>query len=353
MRTHRARAGQPERDADGRGRTSAGEAVAGPRTGEAAPGAGAAVADVEVRPVAGHIGAEIAGVDLTAPLDDAVVTLVRQALLRWKVVFFRDQHLDHAGHVALARRFGEPVVLRRRGGASPAGHPEVETTADRLELGGRFGMEHDEWLRRRRHTLLRGWHCDHGARIDPPAATILRAETVPPYGGDTTWASLAAAYAGLSEPVRAFVDGLRAEHRLGVGYQPRPGDDAYVRHLLDHQTATVHPLVRVHPETGERVLFVNGYYVEQIAGVSRPESAALLEMLLEQAVRPEYTVRFRWEPGSVAFWDNRATIHLAPGDNAHLQAPRIMHRVMLAGDVPVGVDGRPSQPLTGPAAGQW
>lgn len=111
-------------------------------------------------------------------------------------------------------------------------------------------MEHDEWLQRRRHTLLRGWHCDHGARVDPPAATILRAETVPPYGGDTTWSNLAAAYAGLSAPVREFVDGLRAEHRLGVGYQPRPGDDAYVRHLLDHQVASVHPLVRVHPETG-------------------------------------------------------------------------------------------------------
>jgi alpha-ketoglutarate-dependent sulfate ester dioxygenase len=309
-------------------------------------------AGVEVRPVAGHIGAEITGVDLAGDLDDTLVAAVRAAVLRWKVVFFRRQRLDHAAHVAFARRFGEPVVLGRRGKASPPEFPEIETTADRLELGGRFGMEHDEWLRRR-HTLLRGWHCDHGARVDPPAATILRAETVPPYGGDTTWSNLAAAYAGLSAPVREFVDGLRAEHRLGVGYQPRPGDDAYVRHLLDHQVASLHPLVRVHPETGERVLFVNGYYVEQIADVSRAESRAILEMLLEQAVRPEYTVRFRWEPGSVAFWDNRATIHLAPSDNAHLDAPRIMHRVMLTGDVPVGADGRPSEPITGTAPGRW
>ncbi|MFK0123807.1 TauD/TfdA dioxygenase family protein [Streptomyces nigra] len=308
---------------------------------------------IEVHPVAGHIGAEITGVDLAGGLDDAEVAAIRAAVLRWKVVFFRDQRLDHTGHVEFARRFGEPVVLRRRGSASPEKHPEIETTADRLELGGRFGMEYDEWLRRRRHHLLRGWHCDHGARVDPPAATILRAETVPPYGGDTTWANLAAAYAGLSAPVQRFVDGLRAEHRLGVGYQPRPGDDAYVRHLLDHQVATLHPLVRVHPETGERVLYVNGYYVEQIDGLSRAESAAVLDMLLEQAVRPEYTVRFRWRPGSVAFWDNRATIHLAPSDTAHLDAPRIMHRVMLAGDVPVGVDGAPSQPLTGTAPGRW
>ncbi|MGW5478647.1 TauD/TfdA dioxygenase family protein [Streptomyces sp. NPDC004008] len=308
---------------------------------------------ISVRPVAGRIGAEISGVDLAGDLDGATVTAIRSAVLRWKVVFFRDQKLDHAAHVALARRFGDPVVPGRRGSASPADFPEVETTADRLELGGRYGMEHDEWLRRRRHSLLRGWHCDHGARIDPPAATILRAETVPPYGGDTQWSNLAAAYAGLSEPVRRFVDGLRAEHRLGVGYQARPGDDAYLRHLLDHQVASEHPLVRVHPESGERSLFVNGYYVEQIRGLSRAESAHVLQMLLEQATRPEYTVRFRWEPGSVAFWDNRATIHLAPGDLVTPEHPRIMHRVMLAGEVPVGPDGRPSEPVTGTEPGRW
>ncbi|MER5845191.1 TauD/TfdA family dioxygenase [Streptomyces prasinus] len=332
------------------GRHTDGERADRERQAGAGPGT---ATGVEVRPVAGYIGAEITGVDLAEEPGDAVIAAVRAAVLRWKVVFFRGQRLDHAGHVALARRFGEPVVLPRRGKASPPGFPEIETTADRLELGGRFGMEHDEWLTRRRHTLLRGWHCDHGARIDPPAATILRAETVPPHGGDTTWSNLAAAYAGLSAPVREFADRLRAEHRLGVGYLPRSGDDAYVRHLLDHQTASEHPLVRVHPETGERVLFVNGYYVERITGLSRPESRAVLEMLLEQATRPEYTVRFRWEPGSVAFWDNRATIHLAPGDAAHLGRPRIMHRVMLAGDVPVGTDGRPSEPITGSAPGRW
>ncbi|SEU25608.1 taurine dioxygenase [Nonomuraea wenchangensis] len=308
---------------------------------------------MRVRPVAGHIGAEIEGVDLAAGLDDAAVAAIRAALHRWKVVFFRGQRLDHAGHVALARRFGEPVVPARRGSASPEGFPEVETTADRLELAGRYGMERAEWLERRRHSHLRGWHCDHGARMDPPAATILRAESVPAYGGDTTWANLVAAPEGLSEPVRRFVDGLRAEHRLGVGYQPRAGDDAYLRHLLSHQVATLHPLVRVHPETGERVLFVNGYYLERIAEVSRLESGPLLELLLGQATRPEYTVRFRWESGDVAFWDNRATMHLAPTDTGQLAQPRVMHRVMLRGEVPVGVDGRPSEPIIGPPPGTW
>jgi taurine dioxygenase len=311
------------------------------------------VTRLDVRPAAGHIGAEITGVDLAEPLTNETVAAIRAAVLRWKVVFFRGQRLDHASHAAFARRFGTPVLLPSRGSASPKDFPEVETTADRLELGGRYGMDHEEWLRRRRHSLLRGWHCDHGARVDPPAATILRAESVPPYGGDTTWSNLAVAYAGLSAPVRAFADGLRAEHRLGVGYQTRPGDDAYARHLLDRQIATDHPLVRVHPETGERVLFVNGYYVEQILQLSRPESRALLDMLLEQATRPEYTVRFRWEPGSVAFWDNRATIHLAPSDTSHVDHPRVMHRVMLAGDVPRGVDGQPSVPIVGSEPGRW
>lgn len=170
-------------------------------------GAGA----VEVRPVAGYIGAEIHGVDLAGPPADEVVAEIRAALLRWKVVFFREQKLDHAGHVAFARRFGEPITLRSRGSASPMDVPQVETTADRLELAVRHGMSHAEWLERRRHSTLRGWHADHTARIDPPALTVLRAERVPPYDGDTTWANLATAYAGLSEPVRRFADGLRRE----------------------------------------------------------------------------------------------------------------------------------------------
>ncbi|WP_328223575.1 TauD/TfdA family dioxygenase [Streptomyces sp. NBC_00104] len=302
---------------------------------------------LDVRPASGHIGADIHGVDLAAPLDDRTVAGIRAALLRWKVVFFREQKLDHAGQIAFARRFGEPIRLRSRGSVSPAGHPEIETTADRQELGRKHGMDQAEWLERRRHSTLRGWHADHTARIDPPALTLLRAERVPPYGGDTTWANLASAYAGLSEPVRRFADGLRAEHRLGVGYLARSGPDPYLRHLQDHQVASVHPVVRVHPETGERILYVNPYYVENIVDVTRAESRLLLEMFVEQITRPEYTVRLRWEPGSVALWDNRATVHLAPNDTAHLDFPRIMHRVMVAGDPPVGVDGTPSKSLCG------
>ena len=304
-------------------------------------------AALDVRPAAGHIGAEVGGVDLARPLDDRTVEAIRAALHRWKVLFFRDQRLDHAAHIAFARRFGDLVPPRSRGSASPADFPYIETTADRRELAGRYGQDRADWLDRRRHTPLRGWHSDLTTWIDPPAATVLRAEDVPPYGGDTTWSNLAAAYAGMSEPLRRFADGLRAEHRHGVGYLPVPGEDSYLRRLQERPVVSVHPLVRVHPHTGERLLFVNGYYVERITGVSRIESTPLLELFLQQATRPEYTVRFRWEPGSVAFWDNRATIHLAPSDTEHLDAPRIMHRVLLAGEVPVGPDGRPSTSVAG------
>ncbi|MGC0417202.1 alpha-ketoglutarate-dependent taurine dioxygenase [Embleya sp. AB8] len=305
------------------------------------------IAGLVVRPMATRIGAEISGVDLSDPLDDEVADAIWSAVLRWKVVFFREQHLDHAGHVALARRFGAPILSPSRGDASPAAFPQVQSMVDRLELAERYGQDRAQWLDRRRHTLLRDWHSDLTPWIDPPAATMLRAEAAPPYGGDTTWANLAAAYAGLSEPLRRLAESLRAEHRRGVGYLPLPGHDAYAQELQERPVVSIHPLVRVHPETGERVLLVNPYYVERFVELSRAESRALLELFVDQATRPEYTVRFPWEPGSIAFWDNRATIHLAAQDRDHLDSPRILHRVMLAGDVPVGVDGTPSTAVAG------
>lgn len=306
-----------------------------------------AIAGLDVRPMATHIGAEISGVDLSGPLEDEVVDAIRSAVLRWKVVFFREQHLDHAGHLAFARRFGEPIVSPSRGDASPAEFPQVQTMVDRLELAGRYGQDRAQWRDRRRNSLLHDWHSDLTPWIDPPAATILRAEATPPYGGDTTWANLATAYAGLSEPLQRLAESLRAEHRRGVGYLPKPGPDSYLKDLQEQPVVSIHPLVRVHPETRERLLLVNPYYVERFVELSRAESRAVLDMFVDQATRPEYTVRFRWEPGSVAFWDNRATIHLGAQDREQLGSPRVLHRVMVAGDVPVGVDGTPSTAVAG------
>jgi taurine dioxygenase len=176
---------------------------------------------------------------------------------------------------------------------------------------------------------------------------VLRAEVVPAYGGDTTWANTVAAYEGLSPVLRAFVDGLRAEHRYGAA-QARKGTTFGTGQVFDTKPLVArHPVVRVHPITGERALFVNPGFTSRIVGMRREESEAILALLFEHMTRPEYTVRFMWEPGSVAFWDNRATAHLGPQDIDHLDVQRVLHRVTLIGEVPVGVDGRESELVVG------
>ncbi|MFF0816041.1 TauD/TfdA dioxygenase family protein [Rhodococcus sp. NPDC003318] len=190
-----------------------------------------------------------------------------------------------------------------------------------------------------------GWHADVTAAVNPPAASILRAETLPSYGGDTQWSNTVAAYAGLSEPVRELADKLRAVHRFAPGAGSKPTDD-YLRRVSERPLLTEHPVVRVHPETGERALYVNPGFTSHLVGVSPHESRRLLELFYEELVRPEYTVRFRWEPGSVAFWDNRSTVHLAPRDLT-TDEDRRLYRVTLVGDVPVGPDERPSVALEG------
>jgi taurine dioxygenase len=156
-----------------------------------------------------------------------------------------------------------------------------------------------------------------------------------------------AAYEGLSKPLRDFVDGLRAEHRFLAGYQTSDEDGKLVKRINDNLLVSVHPVVRVHPETGERALFVNPGFTDRVVGLSALESRRVLELLHEQITRPEYTVRFRWQPGSLAFWDNPATAHLAPSDLDHLDVQRTLHRVTLIGDRPVGPDGFVSEIVAG------
>ena len=185
------------------------------------------------------------------------------------------------------------------------------------------------------------------AAVNPPAGSILRAEVVPEVGGDTQWTNLVAAYEGLSEPVQAFVDDAarraplrRAATRRGATARTPSGSN-------DNLLVAIHPVVRVHPVTGEKALFVNPGFTSHIVGVSARESQAILDLLYAEITRPEYTVRLRWEPGTVAFWDNRATAHLAPRDIEHLDLQRTLHRVTLVGDVPVGPDGRESELVAG------
>jgi taurine dioxygenase len=299
---------------------------------------------IGVRPVAGHIGADISGVDISQPLSGDQVAALRDALHRYKVIFFKDQHLDHAAQIAFGRQFGDLTYAHPHDDAPPDSYPEI-FTVDPRRYEQRYGEDFRKENRRRQYSYFTGWHTDVTAAVNPPAGSILRAETVPEIGGDTTWTNLVAAYQGLSEPVAAFVSTLRAEHRYGGPDAPRSG--SYGRRVSDNLLVAIHPVVRVHPVTGERALFVNPGFTSHIVGVSARESKAILDLLYAEITRPEYTARLRWEPGTVAFWDNRATAHLAPRDIEHLDLQRTLHRVTLVGDVPVGPDGRESELVAG------
>ncbi|MCV7068775.1 TauD/TfdA family dioxygenase [Mycolicibacterium farcinogenes] len=290
-----------------------------------------------IHPQAGWIGAEIRGIDLTAPLLDDEVAEIRAALLKWKVVFFRDQFIGHDDHLRLAWAFGSPTPAHPLFDSIP--DPDYPTIypifADRFK--SRYGS--------RRGFDKANWHADVTAAVNPPAASILRAEVIPPYGGDTQWSNTVAAYAGLSAPLQRLADGLRAVHRFAPPDGTTATDD-YRRRVDRRPLLTEHPVVRVHPETGERALYVNPGFTSHIVDVSPHESRRLLGLFYDELVRPEYTVRFKWEPGSIAFWDNRSTVHLAPSDLSG-EHDRRLYRVTLVGDVPIGPDGRPSVALDG------
>jgi alpha-ketoglutarate-dependent sulfate ester dioxygenase len=301
---------------------------------------------VDIRRVAGHIGAEILGLDISQALDPSTVDEIRQALLTYKVVFFRGQTLDHGSQIAFARQFGGLTHAHPHEDAPPEEYPQI-LTIDPQRYEAKYGENFRELYRKRQYSYYSGWHTDVTAAVNPPAASILRAETVPEFGGDTQWTNLVAAYEGLSEPLKVFVDGLRAEHRFLAGYQTAGEDEKYLKRINENLLVSIHPVVRVHPETGEKALFVNPGFTDRIVGVSALESRRILELLYEQITRPEYTVRFRWQPGSVAFWDNRATAHLAPSDLDHLDVQRTLHRVTLIGDRPVGPTGYVSEIISG------
>jgi alpha-ketoglutarate-dependent sulfate ester dioxygenase len=300
---------------------------------------------ITLKPLTGHIGVEIGGVDIAQPLDDATVEAIRSALDTWKVVFFRDQHLDHESQIAFGNHFGELTYAHPHDDAPPQGFPEIYTV-DPKRFEEQYGIDRTEQLRRYSYTS--GWHTDVTPAVNPPAGSILRADVVPEFGGDTTFTNLVVAYERLSDPVKRLVDTLWAEHRYGaspsgIGQK----SNSYKSRIDQNSLVANHPVVRVHPRTGERALFVNPVFTDHILDVSPLESRWILEHLFAHLSHPEHTVRFHWEPGSVAFWDNRATAHLGPQDIGHLNVERVLHRVTLIGEVPVGVDGRESQLVEG------
>jgi alpha-ketoglutarate-dependent taurine dioxygenase len=306
---------------------------------------------LDVARVAGHIGATVTGVDLSTELGPDTVTEIRAALLEHKVLFFPQQTgLEHAKQVAFASRFGDPIARARpQGSTELAAWPQIWTISPQADLEA-YGYDHEEHYRARQRSGISGWHTDLSTAVNPPAASVLRAETVPTHGGDTMWTNLDAAYDGLPAALRAFVDGLYAEHTFFAAYDMN-GEDARDRAILEQvgrePQIAHHPVVRVHPETGYRSLFVNPARVARILDLTPAESRGVLDLLFAELTRPEYTVRWSWTAGDVAFWDNRNTAHLGIGDYAHTGEPRRMHRVSLLGDTPVAPDGTSSRHISG------
>ena len=298
---------------------------------------------IEVSPLGIHIGAEIGGVDLTQPLAPETVKEIRAALLKWKVIFFHDQNIDHDSQLAFARQLGEPTIGHAVFGHIE-GYPEIYSVAKK-RAANQFGGPKmvAPWT---------GWHADITSAINPPAISILRGVTLPPYGGDTQWTNLAAAYEGLSETMRRFVDGLRGLHYTATP-DLEPGTQAYEDYKKRRKLVSEHPIVRVHPETGERALYISPSYLKSIVGMTPRESQYFTELLWEHAVRQEYIVRFRWKAGDMAIWDNRAACHHAPTDIFDVEGDRQLYRITLVGDVPVGVDGTPSKSIEGEPIVAW
>ena len=274
---------------------------------------------MEIRPLSGALGAEIRGVDLGATLDDGTIADVRRALLDHCVIFFRDQEFDAEQHKGFARRFGEIFV-----------HPNYR------------GMQDDDeivMVRREpgdQHIVGEEWHADTTMVTQPPMGALLYALEVPPYGGDTLFANQYLAYETLSDGMKRLIGGLRAVHsdRMVAGPKvDQGGRTTKARTDADwRETVNLHPVVRTHPETKRKLLYVNYSYTVGFEGMTEEESRPLLTYLMDHGNRPEFTCRFRWTKGAVAFWDNRCVKHLAVNDAQPFR--RLMRRVQIAGDKP-------------------
>ena len=290
---------------------------------------------IEVRRVGGRIGAEILGVDLAATLDDTVLAEIHTALLEHKVIAFRNQTLDDAGQQRFLATFG-PLTGAHPTVPSATGEPNV------LEVSGEQGVRSNQW------------HTDVTFIVSPPKITSLRSLVVPPYGGNTLIANSETAYTDLPEPLRELADRLWAIHTNDYDYiQPQFHTEAaaeYRKTFVSKRWETAHPVVRVHPETGRRGLFI-GSFTSRLVGLSSTESRDILRLLQAYVTRPENVVRWQWAPGDLVVFDNRITQHYAPDDYADL--PRTLHRVTVAGDVPVSVDGRRSYIISGDDAAHY
>lgn len=279
---------------------------------------------IETRKIAGALGSEVSGVNLVEELSDEVLAEIRAALLENLVIFFRDQDLTPERQLAFAQRWGDihlhPFMVGMEG------HPEVlrivKTPQDKKNFGG-------------------SWHTDQMFSPKPAMGTILYAVEVPSTGGDTMFTNQYLAYETLSDRMKSLIGGLKTVC-VGDNFKKNGGrsrKDMYPRQMSqmmvkdpgDVQTTSIHPLVRTHPETGRKALYIGGH-VQSFDGMTDEESQPLIDFLMKHSTRPEFTCRFRWERGSLAFWDNRCTQHFAVND--YPAETRIMHRITVCGDSP-------------------
>jgi taurine dioxygenase len=276
-------------------------------------------AAIGIHPVAGALGAEVSSVDLARPLDDAAVAALRQAWLEHLVLFFRDQNLSPAQFLAFARRFGEPIE-----------YPFVRGLDDYPEIIPVLKLEHE------RVNFGGVWHSDTAYLDVPPMASMLVAREIPPFGGDTLFANMYLAYETLSDGMKRMLDGLVAVNSSAKADASRTREDRMKDRAREaaRDYVAAHPVVRRHPETGRRALYVNVAHTVRFDGMTEEESAPLLAFLFQHQIRPEFTCRFRWRSGSIAFWDNRCAQHHAIND--YRGHRRLLHRVTLAGDTPKG-----------------
>ncbi|MGP0032189.1 MAG: TauD/TfdA dioxygenase family protein [Acidimicrobiales bacterium] len=283
---------------------------------------------LEITPLSGTIGAELRGVDLKERLDAASVAEIHRALVQFKVIFFPAQHLTAAEHKAFALQFGEITNA----------HPVVPGLGEHREV---FEIDYsktrgmDARLSDKRARARSPWHTDVTFMEHPPMGSVLNAVVMPEAGGDTVFADTQAAYMALSEPLRAFLGGLHAVHDGRPAFQAvlnMVGEGEWDGEAVTSLPPVIHPVVRTHPESGRKSLFVNPGFTDHIDELERSESDALLAFLYGHMTRQEFLVRYRWEEGDLGFWDNRSTMHCVVTDYG--TAHRVIQRVTLRGDRP-------------------
>lgn len=272
---------------------------------------------LDIKPLAGALGAEISGLDLSRDLGATEVSQLRALLNEHEVIFFRNQDINPARQRDLALVFGP--LQTHPAYTTVDGFPEVSILESTAESPSK----------------IEAWHSDMTFREHPPMGTVLRAVITPPRGGDTLWASMTAAYEGLSPAMQAFLLPLTAVHDFSWGFQESLAEPGGRERLADAVAANPpvrHPVIREHPETGKKVIFVNSLFTTHIEGLPRTESRAILDFLFAHLTTVEYSVRFHWEPHSIAIWDNRSTQHKPVND--YFPAHRRMERITIDGDRP-------------------